>query len=282
MYPLYSTVPKYQKLERLGAGATGEVHKARRLSDGRIVALKYSRLYDYFALREFQREAWNQQRVNCPFVVDILDCNFSAQPPYIVLEYCEQGSARQALANVFWQPDKIATLLSHAAAGIEAIFSNGGVHRDIKPDNLLIKEDKNGNWIMKVNDFGLARLPEGVAVSFITTLAGTPGYAAPEILRGAPPSQAADIFSFGVTIHELFTTVRPVPGSKSLSCPGLLRPVVQRMIDVNPNNRPHIAEVRRELVLASEALKSQRQGLMLLGGLAIAAVIAAIISRDQG
>src|SRR6185295_4966283 len=136
MYQPYSTIPEYEELERLGAGATGEVYKARRLSDGKIVALKYSRLYDYFALREFQREAWNQQRVNSPFVVDILDYNFSAQPPYIVLEYCEQGSARQALANVFWQPDKIAALLSHAAAGIEAIHNTGGVHRDIKPDNL--------------------------------------------------------------------------------------------------------------------------------------------------
>jgi serine/threonine-protein kinase len=282
MYPLYSTIPEYEELERLGAGATGEVYKARRLSDGKIVALKYSRLYDYFALREFQREAWNQQRVNCPFVVDILDYDFSAQPPFIVLEYCEHGSARQALANVLWQPDKIAALLSHAAAGIEAIHNTRGVHRDIKPDNLLIKEDKNGNWIMKVNDFGLARLPVGVAASFITTLAGTPGYAAPEVLRGTPPSQPADIFSFGITIHELYTKVRPLPGSKALSCPSLLRPLVQRMIDVNPNNRPEITEVRRELVLASDALKSQKQGLMVLGGIAIAAVIAALLSREQG
>lgn len=173
-------------------------------------------------------------------------------------------------------------IIVETAAGIEAIFSTGGVHRDIKPDNLLIKEDMHGNWIMKVNDFGLARLPQGVAASFITTLAGTPGYAAPEVLRGAPPSQAADIFSFGVTIHELFTNVRPLPGSKVLSCPSLLRPLVQRMIDVNPNNRPYITGVRRELVLASEALKGQKQGLMLLGGIAIAAVIAALLSRDQG
>jgi hypothetical protein len=54
------------------------------------------------------------------------------------------------------------------------------------------------------------------------------------------------------------------------------------MIDVNPNNWPDITEVRRDLVLASEALKSQKQGLMVLGGIAIAAVIAALLSRDQG
>ncbi len=275
--------PLYQDFELLGSGATGEVYKARRLSDGLTVAKKYSRFFDISALCEFQREAWNQQRVNSPFVVDILDFDFHSQPPFLVLEYCDLGSARQALANVYWQPDKIAALLSHAAAGIEAIQSLGGVHRDIKPDNLLVKTDESGNWVMKVNDFGIARLPQGIAGAFLTrTPAGTPGYAAPEILRGDLPSPAADVFSFGVTIHELLTNVRPAPGSKNLTCPGILRPLLQRMIDINPMNRPHIREVRNELIFASDVLKSQRHGLMLLGGIVLVGVVAAIMSKNSG
>jgi serine/threonine protein kinase len=273
--------PVYQDFELLGSGATGEVYKARRLSDGLMVAKKYSRFFDISALHDFQREAWNQQRVNSPFVVNIIGFDFRSQPPFLVLEYCDLGSAREALANVYFQPDKIAALLSHAAAGIEAIQSLGGVHRDIKPDNLLVKTDQNGNWVMKVNDFGIARLPQGIAGAFLTrTPAGTPGYAAPEILRGAPPTKASDIFSFGVTIHELFTNFRPAPGSKILACPGILRPMVQRMIDINPLNRPSISEVRKELILASEVLKCQRQGIMLLGGIVLVSVVVALISKE--
>jgi serine/threonine-protein kinase len=245
------------------------------------VAKKYSRFFDLCGLRDFQREAWNQQRVNSPFVVNILDFDFRSQPPFLVLEYCDLGSARKALANVYFQPDKIAALLSHAAAGIEAIQSLGGIHRDIKPDNLLVKTDRNGNWVMKVNDFGIARLPHGIAGAFLTrTPAGTPGYTAPEVLRGAPPTPAADVFSFGVTIHELFTNFRPAPGSKILTCPGILRPLVQRMIDIRPMNRPHIGEVRKELISASEILKCQRHGIMLLGGIALVSVVAALISKE--
>ena len=176
----------------------------------------------------------------------------------------------------------MATSLTHVAAGIEAIRLTGGFHRDIKPDNLLLTTDALRHLVMKVSDFGLARLPWGFAGSMLTrTPGGTPEYVAPEVLRGGQYSVAADIFSFGDTIHELFTGVRPAAGSTDLSCPYALRPLVQWMISTDPACRPNIQAVRSELREAAEAIKSQQQGLMCLAGAAVVAIVAALLRKGS-
>jgi len=283
MFNQHSPKPKYQNIALIGAGGTGEVYHARRLSDDRSVAIKYLRNVDYDALQRFQREANNYMRQqHCPYIVDIIDFEFNTRRPYIVLEYCELGSARALNSKFWWVPDKIAALLTHVAAGIEAIHISGGFHRDIKPDNLLLTQDSRKHLLMKVSDFGLARLPWGLAGSFLTrTPAGTPEYIAPEILRGHPFTAAADIFSFGVTIEELFTGTRPAVGAKNLSCPSALRPLVGRMIAMDPSQRPEIRTVSRELSEATQIIKSQQQGLRLLGGAVIAGILVAALSKRR-
>jgi|SRR5215213_11457867 len=283
MFYQYPQRPKYQNIALLGAGSMGEVYRARRESDGAEVAVKYLRSLDYDTRQRFKREAENYLRQQgCPYIVNILDHNFTAERPYIVLEYCGAGSARSNISKFRWQPDKMAALLTHVAAGIEAIHLTGGFHRDIKPDNLLLTTDALGHLVMKVSDFGLARLPWGFAGSMLTrTPGGTPEYIAPEVLRGGQYSAAADIFSFGVTIHELFTGVRPAAGSTDLSCPYTLRPLVQQMIATDPTCRPNIQVVRSELREATEAIKSQQQGLMFLAGAAVVAVVAALLRKGS-
>lgn len=283
MFNQHSPKPKYQNIALIGAGGTGEVYHARRLSDNRSVAIKYLRNIDYDAFQRFQREANNYlHQQDCPYIVDIIDFEFNTPRPYIVLEYCELGSARALITKFWWVPDKMATLLNHVAAGIEAIHISGGFHRDIKPDNLLLTQDSKKHLLMKVSDFGLARLPWGLAGSFLTrTPAGTPEYIAPEILRGHPFTTAADIFSFGVTIEELFTGIKPPAGAKNLSCPSVLRSLVGRMIAMDPSQRPDIQTVCRELSAAVQIIKSQQQGLRLLGCGVVVGILVAVLSKRR-
>jgi len=282
MYPLYQPPPHYERIRLLGEGATGSVYLERRLSDDRLVAKKYLRVVNYTALRELQIEANNYYRQqNCAFVVDLLDYNFSTEQPYLVLEYCQFGTARQFVSQLRWQPEKLAALLVHASAGIKSIHAAGGVHRDIKPDNLLGALTENGNLIMKVNDFGLTRLPSNYALPFMTVnLVGTPGYIAPEVLAGEHFTSAADIFSFGVTIHELFTGIRPAAGSESLSCPYPLVALVNKMLSVEPRQRPTIDDVGRELAQAAQVMRSEKQILFAVGVGVIGLIVAAILKKS--
>jgi serine/threonine protein kinase len=282
MYPVHQQKSRYERICLLGEGATGSVYLARRLSDGCLVAIKYLRVVNYTALREFQIEANNYYRQqNCPFVVDLLDYDFCTEEPYLVLEYCQFGSARQLVSQLRWQSEKLAALLVHVAAGIKSIHVTGGVHRDIKPDNLLGTLTDKGKLIMKVNDFGLARLPSHQPLPFMTVnLAGTPGYIAPEVLRGDRFTQAADIFSFGVTIHELFTGIRPTAGSESLSCPYPLQALVNKMLSVEPRQRPTIDEAGKELAQAANVMRSEKQILFAVGVGIVGLIAAAILKKS--
>lgn len=283
MYLPHEPAPRYERLRLLGQGASGSVYLGRRLADNAQVALKYPRVVNYTGLWEFQREANNYYRQqNCQFVVDLLDYNFSSSEPYLVLEYCQLGSAREFVPQLRWQEEKIAALLTHAAAGIESIHAGGGVHRDIKPDNLLVTRTEKGHLIMKVNDFGLARLPSKHVFPFMTiNLVGTPAYIAPEVLAGKDFTQAADIFSFGITIHEFFTGIRPTAGSEQLSCPKPLLKLVGSMLSVEPKQRPTIKEVRKELVQAAIAMKSQKQVSGIIGVTIVGVIVAALLNRKR-
>ena len=278
----YQQEPRYQRLRLLGEGATGSVYLARRKSDDFIVALKCLRVLNYTALRELQLEANNYYRQQeCPYVVDLLDYDFCSEEPYLVLEYCQFGSAREFVSQLHWQQEKIASLLVHAAAGIKSIHGAGGVHRDIKPDNLLVTLTDKGKLIMKVNDFGLVRLTANYATPFMTlNLVGTPGYIAPEVLAGEPFTQAADIFSFGVTIHELFTGIRPAAGAQSLSCPQPLTALVTRMLATDPRRRPTVGEVGKELSQAAQVMKTEKQFLVIGVAAVIGLVVAAILKKQ--
>ena len=120
-------------------------------------------------------------------------------------------------------------VLRQTSLGLAAIHAAGIIHRDIKPNNIMV--DGNGaNLRLWITDFGLARAYETEStLSSIGTVAGTPGYIAPELYRGHSPSQASDLFAFGVVLHEVFTGQKPtqVPGTYSYTVsPGLAAPKV--------------------------------------------------------
>jgi len=254
---LSPSLEQYEVTELLGSGATGDVYKAIRYRDNQLVAIKFLKRVDYPSLVHFQRELWAYREFNnCPLIVNLLDCDLATDRPYLVLEFCTYGSAREKLDFLVSFPKTTLALVTHVAAALEEIHQRGCIYRDLKPDNLLLTNDGAGNLVMKLGDTGLICLPgEFGQFAATRTPAGTLPYMAPELFKdGNRYTRAAEVFALGVTVQELLTGVRPAPGTVISSGPIEVRTLIQNMIAAEPSARPTIREVRTELVRAHRLL----------------------------
>lgn len=253
-------VKKYELLKKIGEGANGEVYSARS-KDGVIVAIKYLNFSDSKSWQRFQNEINIYRKLEeCSFIVKIVDFSLDYLKPYLVMEFCRHGNARAQMQLFINNPVLGVGLLLGVAAGVGRIHGIGTFHRDIKPDNLLLADDAFGNYILKLGDAGMSCfLPDSSSLTNATySLQGTPTYIAPELFRAADFSSAADIFSFGVTCHELLTGVRPVAGQKVSRGPVELRNLIERMIAVEPSKRPTIHQTVDEMRAAFHQMKSNQ------------------------
>lgn len=135
--------------------------------------------------------------------------------------------------------------IAHVVQGLEGIHPGVGFHRDIKPDNLLVTVS-NGQFLVKVADFGLARLPS-LHSSMTNNTMGTHPYMAPELHGGAGVTQASDIYSLGVTTLELLTGIRNADALSQGSFPQRIKSLVYAMIEPAPSKRPSIHNIAAEL-----------------------------------
>jgi serine/threonine protein kinase len=237
------TMP-FDHIKKLGQGAFGEVWLANR--DQRLVAVKYLRVPEQDHLARLAREVrilWEQ--LDNRYVVDLIDHNLGASPPYFVMEYCAGGSLREWVQQRR-SSEHIVAVLSHAAQGLAGIHQRGGFHRDIKPENLLLTKLPDEKVQVKVADFGLARLPASGS-SITRSPAGTPGYMAPEVALEHPYHSSADIFSLGVVGIELLTGSRDISSLKQALAPEGLKELLRRMVSASPSMRPSIEQVALEL-----------------------------------
>jgi eukaryotic-like serine/threonine-protein kinase len=191
----------YEIIERIGAGGMGEVYKARDTRLERIVAVKISN--ERFTER-FELEARAVAALNHPNICTLHDVG----PNYLVMEYIEGESPKGPM------PLEEALRIGHQIAdALEAAHERGITHRDLKPANIKIKPDGT----VKVLDFGLAKVAAPasgsgehsptftIGMTEAGMILGTASYMAPEQARGKAIDKRADIFSFGVVLHELIT-----------------------------------------------------------------------------
>jgi serine/threonine-protein kinase len=182
--------------------------------------------------------------------------------------------------------------LVHVIQGLSSIHDAGGFHRDIKPDNLLVTShpQEPGKVIIKVSDFGLARMPELSGTPMTRRAGGTEGYIAPEVLAGAPFSSSADIYSLGVTATELLTGQRGVKALGQTKMPEQLRGLIRKMLSDDPLARPdaqQVATVLGELLanpdaaIAEEADESNF-GAFLFGSLLFSGALLALAALAGG
>jgi serine/threonine-protein kinase len=253
------------RLERpLGHGGMASVYLARDAELDRLVAVKVlaeNATGDDELRKRFVREARLAARLSHPNIVSVFDAGEDDGRPYIVMEHVAGETLSEVLARRGHLPSEEARGLAlQAARGLAHAHAAGLVHRDVKPQNLLLREDGT----VKIADFGIARAAEGTALTQAGTVLGTAAYLAPEQALGEQATPASDVYSLGAVLYELLTG-RPPYEFDSLTdlaekqrqhaiapvrelvpdVPRDLENVVMRCLARNPSYRP--AELEREL-----------------------------------
>ncbi|MFZ3452788.1 Stk1 family PASTA domain-containing Ser/Thr kinase [Arthrobacter sp. 7Tela_A1] len=255
--PLLETLvdSRYLVRSRIARGGMSTVYLATDTRLDRDVALKV--LYPHLAadrgfLDRFEREAKSAARLSHPHVVGVLDQGVEGALAYLVMEYVPGRTLRDVLNERTVLTPRLALALMDAVVdGLAAAHDAGLVHRDVKPENVLLA----GSGAIKIADFGLAR---AVTTSTNTgTLVGTVAYLAPELVTGAGADARSDIYSAGIMLYEMLTGVQPFTGEVPIQvafahvhstvpapsglCPGLaqdLDELVQWCTAQDPEERP--------------------------------------------
>jgi eukaryotic-like serine/threonine-protein kinase len=294
-----SNVGPYRILERLGAGANGEVWLAEDTRLHRRVALKTltgtagSDAADQ--RRRMLREARAAARLNHPRIAGVYDVLESDEGVHIVMEYVRGATLATRIRQGPPPPMQVMDLALQLAGALAHAHSFGVIHRDLKPANVVLTPEGGA----KILDFGLARLHEVDAGSVplsasehsvdVRHTVGTPPYIPPEHLHGAPVDARGDIYSLGVTLFELLTGRRPfeagngrglseailtapTPRPRTL-CPDVpagLDAIVYRAMSRNPADRyPSAAEMEADLKRLSAGITdapTQSRPWPLIGG----------------
>ena len=203
---------RYEVEELVGSGGMSSVYRAHDRLLERNVALKilhpqYSGDGDF--VERFKREARSVAQLSHPNIVTVIDRGEDADRQYIVFEYIDGENLKELLVRTGRLPvaDALALALQ-VARGLAFAHGQGIVHRDVKPQNVLL----NGDGRAKVTDFGIARSLDVEGVTQTGTVLGTSDYIAPEQASGGPVDQHSDIYSLGVVLYELLTGEVPFSG----------------------------------------------------------------------
>jgi Tol biopolymer transport system component len=277
-----SRIGAYEIVALIGAGGMGEVYRARDAALGRDVAIKVLPAlfsHDEERLRRFVQEAQAAAALNHPNILAIHQVGQHEGAPFIVSELLDGESLRDRLAEGALPARKALDYAVQTARGLAAAHDKGIVHRDLKPDNLFVTTDGR----VKILDFGIAKLTpareaqdadrETIAVQTDAgSVLGTPGYMAPEQVRGQAVDARADIFSLGAILYEMLSGRRafkketaadtmsavlredpPELTTADRHLPPVVERIVKRCLEKNPHERFQSA---RDLAFALEDLSS--------------------------
>lgn len=277
---------KYRLEERLGIGGMGTVYRARHLLIDRPVAVKVLNprfVEDEAARTRFRREAKACGRLQHVNAVTVTDFGTSQDGyVYLVMELLEGRTLRDVLAKEApLDPARSVALMLQISAAVAAAHEAGIIHRDLKPANIFIVQRAEVPAVVKVLDFGIAKLAadsldedEPKTLTQVGAMIGTPRYMSPEQCDGAELTPAADVYSLGVILYEMLTGTVPFSGSSPLAIamkhtgeiprsprdfvsaiPPALEQVVLHTLEKRPQDRPgNAAEFRAELLSIADRL----------------------------
>jgi formylglycine-generating enzyme required for sulfatase activity/predicted Ser/Thr protein kinase len=276
---------EFRILHKIGEGAMGIVYEARQESLQRRVALKVLPVggaADGQAVTRFYREARAAARLTHPNIVPVYGFGVEQGSYYYAMEFVAGPSLHQLVhkeTDPLRDERQVAKYINAVALALDVAHKQGVIHRDVKPANILIREDDQA----AITDFGLARQERKRSITQVGALMGTPVYMAPEQARGEKVDHKIDIYALGVTLYECLTgkvpflhtklrklliaiTTEP-PTPPSQLCPGLspdLEAIVLKALAKDPNERyagckemsdDLIRYFRGDVVLAREAGK---------------------------
>ncbi len=202
---------RYRLVKRLGEGGMGEVYLAEHIYINKRVALKLLRpeiANNAEAVERFHREARATSSIGHENIITIDD--FGRLPDgsvFFTMEYLEGEPLSELMLRGPLDPGRALEIVLQVCRGLKAAHEKGIVHRDIKPDNIFVTKDAQGRDLVKILDFGIAKVNEPGSSNLTRTgqVFGTPHYMSPEQAMGKPLDHRSDIYSVGVIMYEMFT-----------------------------------------------------------------------------
>ncbi|WP_277584121.1 Stk1 family PASTA domain-containing Ser/Thr kinase [Psychrobacillus antarcticus] len=208
---------RYKLLEMIGGGGMSNVYLAHDMILDRDVAMKVLR-YDFAneeeLRRRFQREALSATSLTHPHIVNIYDVGEDEDIHYIVMEYVKGKTLKEYIQlNSPVSPTKSVIIMKQLTSAISTAHNNHIIHRDIKPQNILLDEEGN----VKVTDFGIAMALSATSYTQTNSVLGTVHYLSPEQARGGTATKQSDIYALGIVLFELLTGQLPFSGESAVS-----------------------------------------------------------------
>jgi serine/threonine-protein kinase len=208
---------RYLVESKIASGGTSTVYRGLDVRLDRPVAVKVMDARyagdDQFLTR-FRLEARTVARLKNPGLVAVYDQGLDARHPFLVMELIEGGTLRELLAERGpMPPHAVAAVLRPVLGGLAAAHRAGLVHRDVKPENVLISDDGD----VKIADFGLVRAVAGAGITSTSVILGTAAYLSPEQVRDGNAGPRSDVYSVGILTYELLTGRTPFTGDSALS-----------------------------------------------------------------
>jgi serine/threonine protein kinase/beta-lactam-binding protein with PASTA domain len=251
---------RYELEQKIGEGGMARVYRGRDLRLNRQVAIKV--LHSHYAsdtnfLQRFHHEAQAAANLRHPNIVDVYDVGQDGDTHYIVMEYVAGSDLKALLMRNGALPIEQAVYVGECVAnGLDAAHRIGMVHRDIKPQNIIVGEQGQ----VKITDFGIAKSSLSTAMTETGVTFGSADYISPEQARGQPATPRSDIYSLGVTLYETLTNRLPFSGDSSIAVamqhvsadpppprmynpriPPQLESLVLRALSKDPDGRPTTA-----------------------------------------
>jgi len=274
---LPGTLGPYRLLDRLGEGGMGVVHLARD-RQGRLVAVKVLQPLGTEgpnARRRLGREVETMRRVRSPYVAEVLDADVTGEFPYIVTPFVAGPTLDEMVRRRGPLPGPGLRRLAYGTAeALAAIHAAGVVHRDLKPGNVMLAEDRP-----IVIDFGIAQAGDATRLTQTGLVMGTPGYLAPEVIEGQPSSPASDVHCWGATMVFAATGRLPfgegsyesifyriVSGRADLEgVPAPLVPLISAALARDPVHRPSASWLSAQASALEESSGGPRPGAVYTG-----------------
>ncbi len=208
---------RYQVIEELGQGGMGRVYKVLDTKIGEKIALKLIRPeagLDRTSFERFSNELKLARKIRHKNVCQMFDLGEYLGTSYITMEYVHGEDLRQLIRKVGrLSPGQAIAIARQVCAGLEEAHKLGVIHRDLKPQNIMLDDDGDA----RIMDFGIARSLSGKSITGAGTFIGTPEYMSPEQVEGKGVDPKSDIYSLGVVLYEMVAGRRPFDGETALS-----------------------------------------------------------------
>ncbi|TWT28146.1 Stk1 family PASTA domain-containing Ser/Thr kinase [Planomicrobium sp. CPCC 101110] len=208
---------RYKVMELIGGGGMSNVYLAHDMILDRDIAIKVLR-YDFSneeeLRRRFQREALSTTSLAHPNIVNIFDVGEDGSIHYLVMEYVPGKTLKEyIIEHSPVAPERAVEIMKQLTSALAHAHHNQIVHRDIKPQNILMDEDGN----VKISDFGIAMALSATSYTQTNSVLGTVHYLSPEQARGGTANKKSDIYSLGIVMYELLTGKLPFSGESAVS-----------------------------------------------------------------